>query len=391
MLRRNGWFSVALAAAVLTCAGVAFGAKSPASRPSRELPAAVFSPDVSTDAILSVMKKVGDWQLANPGKHPTTDWTQGAFYTGLMALARTSEDARYYDAMMGIAKKNEWKLGRDFYHADEHCVGQAYLELFFKYRDPRMIESIRRQFDEIMAKPMDDQLDFTLPGMTNRWSWCDSLFMAPPVWARLAAATGEKKYLDFMNRRWWVTSGYLYDKDEHLYFRDNRFFQKREANGRKVFWSRGNGWVMGGLVRVLQFMPVDYPARSKYVEQFKQMAAKVLTLQGSDGLWRSSLLDSEAYPTPEASGSGFYTYAMAWGINEGLLDRSVYEPAVRKGWQGLVRCVSADGRLNFVQPIGAAPQAITANSTEVYGVGAFLLAGSEMHRLARSVRLPAMP
>ena len=198
---------------------------------------------------------------------------------------------------------------------------------------------------------------------------------------RLYAATGDRKYLDAMNQLWWRTSDYLYDSEEHLYFRDSTYFAKREANGRKIFWSRGNGWVMGGLVRVLQLLPRDFPDRPRYIQQYREMAAKVVTLQQPDGLWRSSLLDPESYPLKETSGSGFYAYALAWGINQGLLDRATYEPAVLRAWAGLMAAVAPDGKLTHVQPIGADPKSFDGNLSETYGVGAFLLAGSEVYRL----------
>jgi unsaturated rhamnogalacturonyl hydrolase len=49
----------------------------------------------------------------------------------------------------------------------------------------------------------------------------------------------------------------------------------------------------------------------------------------------ASLLAPERYPIKETSGSGFYTYALAWGVNQGLLDRAQYEPAVRQAWAAL--------------------------------------------------------
>ena len=112
------------------------------------------------------------------------------------------------------------------------------------------------------------------------------------------------------------------------------------------------------------------------------MSAKLLTCQQDDGMWRASLLDPADYPLKETSSSGFYTYAFAWGVNQGLLDRKSYEPAVRKAWTALVSCVQNDGKLTHVQPIGADPQKFPDDSTEIYGVGAFLLAGSEIHRMA---------
>jgi hypothetical protein len=139
---------------------------------------------------------------------------------------------------------------------------------------------------------------------------------------------------------------------------------------------------MGGLVRVLQYLPTNHPDRPRFEKLFKEMAAKILTCQQSDGLWRASLLDPDSYPLKETSGSGFYTYALAWGVNQGLLNRAKFEPAIRKAWAALVSCVDADGKLTHVQPIGADPKHFEEDATEVYGVGAFLLAGSEVYRMA---------
>ncbi len=343
------------------------------------------APELSPQAVLDVMQRVADWQLANPSKHKTTDWTQGAGYDGIMALAGISGDAKYRNAMFAMGETNEWKLGPRQYHADDHCVGQTYCELYFLYRDPKMIAPTQARFDWILAHPSDaPSLDFKLPKGKSQelWSWCDSLFMGPPSWVRLATATGEAKYLDFAVKEWWRTTDYLYDKDEHLYFRDSTYFPKREANGKKVFWGRGNGWVMGGLVRVLQYLPTNHPDRPRFEQLFKDMTAKILTCQQPDGLWRASLLDPDSYPLKETSGSGFYTYALAWGVNQGLLDRAQFEPAVRKAWAALVACVAADGKLTHVQPIGADPKKFAEETTEIYGVGAFLLAGSELYRMS---------
>ncbi len=331
--------------------------------------------------VLAVMKRVADWQLANPSKHKPTDWTQGAGYTGMMAFSGISGNGRYLDAMVAMGEGNGWELGPKKYFADDHCVGQTYAELYFKYRDPKMIAPMKERFDFILANPRDVVLEFKTRGNQDRWSWCDSLFMAPPAWLRLYRATGDQRYLDFMLGEWWKTSDYLYDKDEHLYYRDSTYFEKREKNGAKVFWGRGNGWVMGGLVRVLQHLPAGHPERPRFEAQFKEMAAKLLTCQQPDGMWRASLLDPASYPLKETSSTGFYTYALAWGVNHGLLDAAQFRPAVIKAWASLVTCVAEDGKLTHVQPIGADPQKFPDDSTEVYGVGAFLLAGSELYRM----------
>ena len=344
------------------------------------------------------MQRVADWQLAHPSlatNRPATGWVQAAGDAGMMALAGISGDAKYRDAMLALGETNQWRLGSRKFHADDHAVGQTYAELYFLYREPKMIAPLRASFDSILANPSTaPSLDFTLPRHQSQelWSWCDALFMGPPAWVRLYVATGEEKYLNFAVNEWWRTTSYLYDTNEHLYFRDSTYFSKQEANGKKVFWGRGNGWVMGGLVRVLQYLPMNHPDRPRFEQLFKDMAAKILTCQQPDGLWRASLLDPDSYPLKETSGSGFYTYALAWGVNQGLLARAQFEPAVRKAWAALVSCVEADGKLTHVQPIGSDPKKFADDSTEVYGVGAFLLAGSEVYRMAVLAEVvPAYP
>lgn len=336
-------------------------------------------------AVLASMEKAADWQLANPAHAPATDWVQGAFYTGLSALDGLEPHGRFHAALLKIGEGNDWKPGSRIYHADDLCVGQTYLEMYLRDRDPRMLAGVRERCDYILAHPKGGSLEFSPEEKKNgyHWSWCDSLFMAPPVWVRLYAATGNRDYLDYATSQWWKTSDFLYDPSEHLYFRDGTYFQKREQNGKKIFWSRGNGWVMAGLARVLEYLPADDPSRPRFERQFREMAARIVELQQPDGLWRVSLLDPEKFPSKETSGTGFYCFALAWGVNHGLLDRSTYEPAALKAWDALTSCLTPDGKLTYVQPIGAAPALLPADSTLPFGVGAFLLAGSEIYQLAQ--------
>lgn len=343
-----------------------------------------LSPALVPTDIAKAIRKVGDWELKHSQENFSQDWTFAALYRGYMAAAASLQDARYKQAMVGVGNKFEWKLGDRETHADDHAIGYMYLELYRQAHDPKMLAPTKEELDRVLTMPdictesCPDRHDQTTP----MWWWCDALFMAPPAWADLYRITGNKAYLDRMDRGWWGTSKLLYDPEEHLYFRDTTYFDKREANGKKIFWSRGNGWVIAGLAEVLEAMPKDYPSRPKYVEQFKQMAVKLKLLQGENGLWGPGLLDAEAYPLPEVSGSSFFVYAMAWGINNGILDRATYLPVVKKGWAGLLQHVYADGRLGSIQPIGGGPDKYKPQTSYVFGVGAFLAAGSEVRVLA---------
>jgi rhamnogalacturonyl hydrolase YesR len=365
-----------------SAAANAQGKKAPVAAPGDTLTTAGplaqnLSPRLDKRDLAKAMKLVADWQLSRMPAEAQTDWTWAALYDGFMAVPQKVAGDKYRQAMLQIADRLNWQPGPRVMHADDQAVGQMYMEQYFLHKDAKRMEAMRARLDTEIATP--DPTDPKRP----LWWWCDALFMAPPVYADMAAATSDKKYLDYMDREWDTTTALLYDHEKHLYFRDATFLDKHEKNGEPLFWSRGNGWVMGGIVRVLEQLSADSPLRPKYVALLKEMAAEMLSIQGKDGLWRPGLLDADAYPLPEISGSAFVTYALAYGVNEGILDRATYWPAVEKAWAGMLTHVYADGRLGSIQPVGAAPGAYSETSSYVYGVGAYLLAGSEIYRTAK--------
>jgi len=336
-----------------------------------------LSAELKPKAIDAAMKKVADWQVAVAEPNFNKQWTFAALYDGLLAASKTTNDPKYRDAVLHLAERSDWTLlDARFPHADDQALGQAYLDLYRMDKQPVRLANTKEIVDRLIVRPDDpDKL---------LWWWCDALFMSPPVLSRMYAITNDRKYLDYMDHEWWLTSASLYNAQEHLYFRDSRYFTQKQANGKPLFWSRGNGWVLGALVKVLEIMPADYPSRPKYVQQFREMAAKVAEIQSPDGLWRSGLLDPDSYDNPEVSGSAFFTYAIAYGINEKILDRKTYLPVVERSWKGMLSHVYADGRLGSIQPIDGQPGKFKPSASYVYGVGGFLLAGSEMQRLAES-------
>jgi len=347
-----------------------------------------LSPALKSAAIRGAIKKVGDWQLHVAEPKFNSQWTFAALYDGLIAASVATGDSRYRQAVFDYATKQQWKLVNDrFPHADDMALGQAYLDLYLAdppaQRDPQRIADTKTILDRLVERPDDPAKDL--------WWWCDALFMAPPVLTRMSLATGDPKYRQFMEHEWAITTKSLYDPSHHLYFRDARYLTRKEKNGQPIFWSRGNGWVMGALVKVLQTMPATDPRRPEFVQQFRDMAAEVASIQGKDGLWRSGLLDPDSYPLPEISGSAFFTYAIAYGINENILDRKKYLPVIERSWAGMLSHIYADGRLGSIQPIDGQPGIFKPSASYVYGVGGFLLAGAELERLSREKHRPSHP
>jgi len=336
-----------------------------------------LSSKLTPKATETAIRKVADWELQRSQPYFGNDWTWSVLYTGFMAASQATGDSKYSDAMLEVGKKFNWQLKSHLPNADDQSIGQTYAELYMQKHDPAMIAGTRAELDALIAHEQD-------PAARIPWWWCDALFMAPPLWVRMYAISHDGKYLDYIEREWWKTSNLLYDPQEHLYFRDATYLTRTERNGQKMFWSRGNGWVLAGLARLLQYFPKDDPRRQRYVQQYKEMSARLITLQSRDGLWRSGLLDPDYYVVPEVSGSALITYGLAYGVNEGILDRKTYGPVVEHAWKGLLSHIYADGRLGSIQQVGAAPSFYKPTSSYNFGVGGFLLAGSEVDRMARS-------
>jgi unsaturated rhamnogalacturonyl hydrolase len=340
-----------------------------------------ISPKMTPAAVDKVMRKVADWQLARSEPYFDRIWTWSVLYSGFMATSDATGDTKYRDAMERMSEKFKWELRSKMPNADDQSIGQTYLELYLLKKDPAMkatmIGPTQAQLDAVLAGPRLS----TVPGKELPWWWCDALFMAPPVWARMYAATGDRKYISYLDEEWAKTSDLLYSQQDHLYARDVTYLTKTEANGKRMYWARGEGWVMGGLARTLEYLPKDDSRRAFYINQLKEMAAALAALQGPDGLWRSGLLDQQSYLEPEVSGSALITFGMAWGVNEGLLDAKVYRPVIEKAWAGMLKHVYADGRLGSIQQTGAEPAPFKPTASYTYGVGGFLLAGSEVRRL----------
>ncbi len=345
----------------------------------------------------SVQNKLKQQGLEFPENHHDLTWHMGALYAGMDQWRTISSTDEINAFLMGIGERNGWNLHQRPYHADDHTVGQFYLSLYEEFKDSAMMLPTKERFDWILDNRKTGSLvwytssqlkkDSTLKETDchNRWGWCDALFMAPPVWARLAKVTGDNRYLSFMDEEYHATYDLLWDKKDKLFWRDSGFFSKREKNGENVYWARGNGWVFGGLALMIPDLPKDWSGRKFYIKLFKKMAKSIKNCQREDGTWSMGLLGGvEGYPIKETSGTSFYVFGLSWGVNNGILDRATYEPVIYKGWQALTECVTDEGLLGYVQPVGAAPGDSYADKTEVYGVGAFLAASTEVYKLVNT-------
>ncbi len=333
---------------------------------------------------MQAMVKALEWQEQHPiFAIAPTDWTNGAYFVGVTKAYQATNDPKYFTAIKNTGYYNKWEPYKRTFHADDIIISYSYIFASTTRKDLVDLSPTKKWIDTHLYE-LNQWKNGQNPMQKILWWWCDALFMAPTTITYYAKVAKEPKYLDDMHKYYLETYNYLFDKEENLFARDYSYQirgdenDKKEPNGKKIFWSRGNGWVLGGLAIMLEDMPKDFKHYGFYSDLFKTLAKRVKELQPADGLWRASMLCPETYKHGEMSGSGFFTYALAWGINNGLLDEAEYKPAVLKAWKAMRKCQHADGMVGWVQDIGASPKPAKYDSWQNYGTGAFLMAGSEV-------------
>lgn len=328
--------------------------------------------------ILATLKLVTAYeiQLGPEQASWVNKWTEATFYIGVMEAYLATGDQTYLTDATDWGTTNKWTLlASPTRSADNQCAGQVYEDIYLanpSTTTATYYANTKTNIDAMVAAPK--------PGIVQNvddWWWCDSLFMAPGVVSRLGKITGQASYYSFLDTMWAATQKGLFDTKTGLFWRDSTF-----VNG-TVYWSRGNGWVMGGLVRVLEYLPTTDASYSAYTTLLLTMAAALKPLQQSDGTWHSDLTHPQTYANPEVSGTGLIAYALAYGINQGLLDRATYQPVVYAAWNGMMNCVNAQGRVGYIQATGSAPAVAAPTETHDYGVGSFLLAGAQIYDMVK--------
>lgn len=319
-------------------------------------------------------------------ERPSNLWTRAVYYEGLMALYNIDKNSIYYDYAVQWGEKHHWGLwgGITVRNADNQCAGQTYIDLYLIDKKEERIKDVKASIDLMVKSDKKDD-----------WSWIDAIQMGMPVFTRLGVVYNDTSYFRKMYEMYAFCKynhggNGLFDAKTNLWWRDKDFVfpAYKEPNGEGCYWSRGNGWVIAALVRTLQLLPKSDSHYNEYLADFKNMCNALLPLQRTDGFWNVSLKDPGHFGGKELTGTSLFTYGFAWGISNGLLDKKTFLPAVIKSWNALIKdCVHADGKLGYVQGTGKEPkdgQPVTFDSTpdfEDYGLGCFLLAGSEVYKL----------
>ncbi len=315
---------------------------------------------------------------------PSNIWTRAVYYEGLMALYQIDPDQSYYNYAVDWGNKHKWGMrnGVETRNADDQACGQTYLDLYEIEPQPQRIKDIKANIDFIIQS-----------GKVDDWTWIDAIQMGMPVFAKLGVINNDKTYFEYMYKMYHhskvIEGGGLYNKSDKLWWRDKDFVPPyQEPNGQDCYWSRGNGWVVAALVRVLDLIPQDEAHRAEYLQDYKDLMEALLPIQRADGFWNVSLHDANHFGGRETSGTALFVYGMAWGINKGILDEKTYRPVVEKAWIAMSNeAIHPSGFLGFMQGTGKEPkdgQPVSFSSMpdfEDYGLGCFLLGGTEVYKM----------
>jgi unsaturated rhamnogalacturonyl hydrolase len=317
-------------------------------------------------------------------ERPSNIWTRATYYEGLLALYTLDPKPAYLNYTLQWGEFHKWNLrnGTKTRNADDQTCGQVYIDLYKMDKKKERIAAITANMDTLLNDPRNDY-----------WWWVDALHMAMPVMARLGVLYNDNRYFEKMYALYNFSKTQhggkgLYNPQDKLWWRDKDFVPPyKEPNGEDCYWSRGNGWVLAAMVRVLDIMPENAPHRSEYLQMYKDMLEAIVPIQRPDGFWNVSLHDATHFGGKELSGTAFFTYSMAWGVKKGILNKKIYMPIIAKAWKGMAEAVHPNGFLGYVQGTGKEPkdgQPIGYDNIpnfEDFALGAFLLAGVEVYQL----------
>lgn len=318
-------------------------------------------------------------------ERPSNIWTRGVYYEGLMALHEIYPKEAYYNYAYSWAEFHKWGFnsGNTTRNADNYCAAQTYIDLYNLAPDPMKLKNTKACIGMLLHTPQVDD-----------WSWIDAIQMGMPVFAKLGVLEKDNRYFEKMFEMYMFTRNQhgdkgLFNPKDGLWWRDANFDPPyKEPNGEDCYWSRGNGWVIAALAKVLTIIPENAPHRKQYVSDLKAMAKALALIQREDGFWNVSLHDKNNFGEKEMSGTALFVYGMAYGINSGILEKDIYLPIVKKAWTAMTeKGLHENGFLGYMQSTGKEPkdgQPLSYDKIpdfEDYGLGCFLLAGSEIYKM----------
>lgn len=322
----------------------------------------------ATCADLAPIQLAADHWIAGNSSSVDSTWFNALFIKGDLDVFRMTGNAKYLNYAAAWAKHNKWKLPTNAPNDDGPEASQEYIDLF-------QLDPAHPAVDIADARAYVNRQTASIEGgKQSNMTYVDAVELgALSAFAHFGVVDKNATELDAMAKLFAFPESHIYDVKNSLWWRDSRWV------GTTTHWSRGNGWIVLSLTNTIAALPATDPHRAHYIGLLQAMFAKLRTVQQPGGYWTAGPDRPADFPAPESTGTSFFTYGMAKGIQAGYLDAATYLPVVQKAWGWLhTTALRSNGVVGYVQGPSSQPsqhQPISPTATTNYGVGAFLLAG----------------
>jgi len=218
--------------------------------------------------------------------------------------------------------------------------------------------------------------------------WGDDLYMSVVFLARMGELSGESKYFDEAAKQVELFHKYLWNPNLNIFY--HYWYDDIKQHG-VAHWGRCNGWIIVAQAELLAKLPQNHPKRDKLIELLTKQIVGISRYQTESGLWHQLIDKQDSYL--ETSSTAMYTFAIAKAVNEGWIAPR-YATIALHGWNGISSKVRADGQVEGICR-GTSTSAATnyyynrpTPLNDIHGLGAFLLAGTEMLKLLEKGNIP---
>ena len=355
----------------------------------------------------SVIKEWPAGVVATENKPGEWAYEEGVLLDGMAAqwhATADGDDFRYIKAAVDkyVAEDGTIKgYKADGHTLDDIEMGRAVMLVYRVTQQPKYYKAAKFLHDQLAAQPRTASGGYWHKQIYPNQMWLDGAYMAEPFRAAYAATFQEPADFDDIAKQLLLMDAKMrdpktglmrhgLDESKQMPWADKTTGQSPEV------WARAMGWYAMALVDVLDWFPLDHPQRPALIAALNRtMAAAAKYQDSTTGLWWQ-VMDKGGKPGnyTEASASSMFVYALAKGVRMGYLPHG-FEENARRGWEGIQKAFVTTGPdglmvLNGTVKVGGLGGTPYRSGTFDYyigektiandakGIGAFLLAGSEM-------------
>ncbi len=178
--------------------------------------------------------------------------------------------------------------------------------------------------------------------------WVDSIMMYGVFCALYAKENNDKWLMDFAKTQPRFFAEYLQDNDTKL-FVHSYWTKSKKKYPEKIFWGRGNGWVVGAFPMLIDNLE-EGEEKDRAIKILNEISEVLLSKQGKDGYFEL-LLNKKGETQKESSGTALIASGWLHSVRAGYLDTKFKEPGI-KAFKAVVDDLEEDSsgklKMNYI-------------------------------------------